>query len=49
MRNRHAGAAKVTKSTKALDRITDRFYAEGQIDEVQPKLLECGVVNGGGE
>jgi hypothetical protein len=47
MGNGYTGAAKVPKSAKTLNRLTDRLHTEGQIDEVQPKFLKCGIVNGG--
>ena len=49
MGNGYTGAAKVPKSAKTLNRLTDRLHTEGQIDEVQPKFRNCSIVNGGGE
>ena len=41
----HAGAAKTAQGAQTLDRIADRFHAEGQIYEIQPKFLKRGIVN----
>src|SRR5512134_610256 len=46
VRNGHARAAKITKSAKALDGVTNGLNLPGQIDEVEPQFLERCVMDG---